>query len=143
MGARVFQLSLMRSTLSLMSIAHHVYTAVDCTHPASLARFYAELTGWEIGELEDSEDKVEWVDLFHDGVRMMAFQKVANYIPPTWPEGPIPQQLHFDFHVKDLDIGESKILAIGATKHAVQPGTNFRVYLDPEGHPFCLVKNPQ
>ena len=126
-----------------MSIAHHVYTAVDCTHPASLARFYAELTGGEIGELEDSEDKVEWVDLFHNGVRMMAFQKVANYIPPTWPEGPVPQQLHFDFHVKDLDVGESKILAIGATKHAVQPGTNFRVYLDPEGHPFCLVKNPQ
>jgi hypothetical protein len=74
---------------------------------------------------------------------MMAFQKVANYIPPTWPEGPVPQQLHFDFHVKDLDVGESKILAIGAIKHEVQPGTNFRVYLDPEGHPFCLVKNPQ
>jgi hypothetical protein len=126
-----------------MPIAHHVYTAVDCAHPASLARFYAELTGWEVGELEDSEDKVEWVDLFHNGVRMMAFQKVANYIPPTWPEGPIPQQLHFDFHVKDLDTGESKILAIGAKRHPVQPGTNFRVYLDPEGHPFCLVKNPQ
>ncbi|NCV42087.1 MAG: VOC family protein [Actinobacteria bacterium] len=126
-----------------MSIAHHVYTAVDCAHPASLARFYAELTGWEVGELEGSEDKVEWVDLFHNGVRMMAFQKVANYIPPTWPEGPIPQQLHFDFHVKDLDTGESKILAIGAKRHPVQPGTNFRVYLDPEGHPFCLVKNPQ
>ena len=126
-----------------MSIAHHVYTAVDCAHPASLARFYAELTGWEVGELEGSEDKVEWVDLFHNGVRMMAFQKIANYIPPTWPEGPIPQQLHFDFHVKDLDTGESKILAIGAKRHPVQPGTNFRVYLDPEGHPFCLVKNPQ
>ena len=126
-----------------MSIAHHVYTAVDCAHPASLARFYAELTGWEVGELEGSEDKVEWVDLFHNGVRMMAFQKVANYVPPTWPEGPVPQQLHFDFHVKDLDTGESKILAIGAKRHPVQPGTNFRVYLDPEGHPFCLVKNPQ
>jgi predicted enzyme related to lactoylglutathione lyase len=141
MGARVFQLSLMRSTLSLMSIAHHVYTAVDCSNPKTLARFYAEITGWDVGEIEDAGD--EWVDLFHDGVRMMAFQKVANYIPPTWPEGPVPQQLHFDFHVKDLDVGESKILAIGATKHAVQPGTNFRVYLDPEGHPFCLVKNPQ
>ena len=126
-----------------MSIAHHVYTAVDCAHPASLARFYAEITGWDVGELDESEDSVEWVDLFHNGVRMMAFQKVAHYIPPTWPEGPIPQQLHFDFHVTDLDIGESKILAIGAIKHAVQPGTNFRVYLDPEGHPFCLVKNPQ
>ena len=133
----------MRSTLSLMSIAHHVYTAVDCAHPASLARFYAEITGWEVGELEDSEDKEESVNPFHNGVRMMAFQKVANYIPPTWPEGPVPQQLHFDFHVKDLDIGESKVLAIGASKHAVQPGTSFRVYLDPEGHPFCLVKNPQ
>ena len=126
-----------------MAIAHHVYTAVDCAHPASLARFYAAITGWEVGELDDSEDKVEWVDLFHNGVRMMAFQKVSNYIPPTWPEGPIPQQLHFDFHVKDLDVGESKVLAIGATKHEVQPGENFRVYLDPEGHPFCLVKNPQ
>ena len=141
MGARVFQLSLMRSTLSLMSIAHHVYTAVDCSNPISLARFYAEITGWDVGEVEDAGD--EWVDLFHNGVRMMAFQKVANYIPPTWPEGPVPQQLHFDFHVKDLDVGESKILAIGATKHAMQPGTSFRVYLDPEGHPFCLVKNPQ
>jgi hypothetical protein len=126
-----------------MSIAHHVYTAVDCAHPASLARFYAEITGWEVGELDDSEDKVEWVEVFQKGVRMMAFQKVANYIPPTWPDGPVPQQLHFDFHVTDLDIGEGKILAIGATKHEVQPGTNFRVYLDPEGHPFCLVRNPQ
>jgi hypothetical protein len=129
--------------ISLMPIAHHVYTAVDCAHPASLARFYAELTGWEVGPIEDSEGKVEWVDLFNNGQRMMAFQKVSNYQAPTWPEGPIPQQLHFDFHVPDLDIGEKKILAIGATKHEVQPGKNFRVYLDPEGHPFCLVKSLQ
>ena len=74
---------------------------------------------------------------------MMAFQKVSNYVAPTWPEGPVPQQLHFDFHVKDLDIGEEKVLAIGAIKHQVQPGNMFRVYLDPEGHPFCLVQNPQ
>ena len=47
-----------------MSIAHHVYTAVDCAHPASLARFYAGITGWEVGELDDSEDKVEWVEVF-------------------------------------------------------------------------------
>jgi hypothetical protein len=34
------------------------------------------------------------------------------------------------------------VLALGATKHAVQPGEAagdlFRVYLDPAGHPFCL-----
>jgi hypothetical protein len=28
---------------------------------------------------------------------------------------------------------------VGARKHEYQPGTTFRVYLDPVGHPFCLV----
>jgi hypothetical protein len=28
---------------------------------------------------------------------------------------------------------------MGARKHDVQPGTDFRVYLDPVDHPFCLV----
>ena len=126
-----------------MSIAHHVYTVVDCAHPASLARFYSEVTGWEVAPFDEAEEVVEWVDLFNKGQRVMAFQKVADYVAPNWPEGAIPQQLHFDFHVSDLDEGEIKILAIGAIKHKVQPGQMFRVYLDPEGHPFCLVKNPQ
>jgi hypothetical protein len=34
------------------------------------------------------------------------------------------------------------VLALGATRHDVQPGEpsgdGFRVYLDPAGHPFCL-----
>ena len=29
-------------------------------------------------------------------------------------------------------------LAPGAAKHEHQPGTTFRVFLDPAGHPFCL-----
>jgi len=29
-------------------------------------------------------------------------------------------------------------LVLGATKHEHQPGTSFRVFLDPAGHPFCL-----
>jgi hypothetical protein len=32
------------------------------------------------------------------------------------------------------------VLARGATKADVQPGTTFRVFLDPAGHPFCLCK---
>jgi hypothetical protein len=34
---------------------------------------------------------------------------------------------------------EAQVLAIGARKHEHQPGENLRVYLDPAGHPFCLV----
>jgi hypothetical protein len=41
-----------------------------------------------------------------------------------------------------VDIAEKQVLALGATRHAVQPGIeggeNWRVYLDPAGHPFCL-----
>ena len=55
----------------------------------------------------------------------------------------MPQQLHLDFYVADLDAGEEHALSLGATKAEFQPGTSFRVYLDPVGHPFCLVLHPQ
>ena len=43
-----------------------------------------------------------------------------------------------DVVVDDLDTGEAAVLELGATKHDHQPGTTFRVFLDPAGHPFCL-----
>jgi len=46
--------------------------------------------------------------------------------------------MHLDLIVADLDEGESAVIALGATKAGVQPGTKFRVFLDPAGHPFCL-----
>lgn len=49
-----------------------------------------------------------------------------------------PQQAHIDVRVKDLDLAETEVLALGAT--ATGEGTKtFRVYLDPQQHPFCLV----
>ena len=38
----------------------------------------------------------------------------------------------------DLDDAEPKVIELGATKAEHQPGTTFRVFLDPAGHPFCL-----
>jgi hypothetical protein len=64
---------------------------------------------------------------------------VAGYRAPQWPEGAIPQQLHLDFDVADLDAAEAAVLALGARKADFQPGQTFRVFLDPVGHPFCLV----
>ena len=40
--------------------------------------------------------------------------------------------------VDDLDVGERAVVELGATKAEHQPGTTFRVFLDPAGHPFCL-----
>jgi hypothetical protein len=51
----------------------------------------------------------------------------------------VPQQLHLDFDVDDLDASEAVALSLGASKPDFQPGETFRVFLDPVGHPFCLV----
>ena len=37
-----------------------------------------------------------------------------------------------------LDEGEAAMLQLGAATHEHRPGTSFRVFLDPAGHPFCL-----
>jgi len=91
----------------------------------------------------ETEETCGWLEL-HDskGRTMMGFQKIDNYIAPTWPSGDVPQQVHMDFHARDLDSTEEKLLAIGARKanHQIRPD-RFRVYLDPIGHPFCIVQS--
>ena len=47
--------------------------------------------------------------------------------------------MHIDVKIDDFDVAEVAVLALGATK--VGSGApSFRVYLDPAGHPFCLVR---
>ena len=45
---------------------------------------------------------------------------------------------HVNVMVDDLDAAEEAVLQLGATRAEHQPGTTFRVFLDPAGHPFCL-----
>jgi catechol 2,3-dioxygenase-like lactoylglutathione lyase family enzyme len=111
--------------------------ALDCPDPSALASFYADLVGWEV-----DDDDGDWVELRSDRGATIAFQRAPDYQPPVWPSADRPQQAHLDFDVDDLDAGEAHALAIGARKAEVQPGTSFRVYLDPAGHPFCLVLAP-
>ncbi len=114
--------------------------ALDCPDPVALAGFYSQLTGLDVEPLGDLKpEDVDWIELDNGMHPTIAFQKISNYVPPTWPTGATPQQLHLDFLVPDLDEGEAHALAIGASKHEHQPGTTFRVFLDPVGHPFCLV----
>ena len=125
-----------------MPIAKYSYPAIDCPDPLALASFYSKLSGFEMEPLGDFDPtKVTWYSLLHEGEPVISFQRISNYVAPTWPEGPVPQQMHLDFDVKDLDKAEKEVLAIGATKADFQPANNFRVYLDPVGHPFCLVLN--
>ena len=135
-----------------MKPVDHFYSAIDCADPINLANFYSSITGLKIDVTpENTDSNIVWVELKdNQGIPKLAFQKVSNYKAPTWPEGPIPQQLHLDFAVKDLDETEIELLKIGAVKTEFQPGspktndysTEFRVFLDPEGHPFCIIHRP-
>jgi catechol 2,3-dioxygenase-like lactoylglutathione lyase family enzyme len=116
---------------------------LDCPDPRALAAFYAEVLGWEVDE-DGSDD--DWVNLLPPGQRGgragLAFQRIDDFVTPTWPGGPHPQQFHLDLLVDDLEAGEQQVLAAGARRHDVQPSQNssFVVYLDPAGHPLCLTR---
>lgn len=128
-----------------MTIAHYAYTALDCANPVELAHFYSKITGLRVQPFDEGETEqtCEWLELLAENNRTkMAFQKIDNYRAPTWPQGDIPQQVHMDFHAKDLDIAEKDLLELGAIKTEFQPKPHrFRVYLDIAGHPFCIVQS--
>jgi hypothetical protein len=115
-----------------MAIARFPTLVIDCPDPAVLAAFYGTMLDWPAKVQDD------WVEIRADYGQCICFQPVENYKPPQWPGQDVPQQTHLDVVVDDLDTAEAEVLKLGATKHEYQPGTTFRVFLDPAGHPFCL-----
>lgn len=107
--------------------------ALDARDPRRLAGFYSSVLAVPIARDDD-----DWVQLETIGGVELAFQLAPDHEPPVWPGGEHPQQMHLDLDVADLDVAEQQVLALGARKHPHQPGTTFRVFLDPAGHPFCL-----
>lgn len=104
--------------------------------PKALAEFYHLLFGWEFGA-----DEPEWVTLrAPEGGPGLSFQAEDAYVRPVWPSGPGDQQMmvHLDIHVDDLEAAGAHVIAAGATLADFQPQSDVRVYLDPDGHPFCL-----
>ena len=115
-----------------MAIARFPSFVIDCPDAGALATFYGTVLDWKV------ESSPDWADIRAENGNCISFQQVADYTPPEWPGQGVPQQMHLDVIVDDLDAGEAAVLELGATKHEHQPGTTFRVFLDPAGHPFCL-----
>jgi hypothetical protein len=116
-----------------MAIARFPVVVLDCPDPQPLAQFYGDLLDWKVAQI----DEIMWSVRAEYG-DSLCFQRVDAYTPPRWPGQDVPQQMHIDVVVDDLDTAEAAVLELGATKHEHQPGTTFRVFLDPAGHPFCL-----
>jgi predicted enzyme related to lactoylglutathione lyase len=118
-----------------MAIARFPSIVIDCPDPAALAAFYSAMLDWKV------EVRPNWAEVRAEYGQCITFHQVQGYTPPRWPGQEVPQQMHLDVIVDDLDTAEAEVIALGATKHEHQPSTSFRVFLDPAGHPFCLCLN--
>ena len=129
---------------------------LDCTDARLLAEFYRQLLGFRYRPGDEpppaghpDPQAGRWLGL-RDPARQLtvAFQPVPTLPRATWPEGPVPQQLHLDLTVTTkahLDTQHDRALALGA--HLLEdlsddPQEPLRVYADPAGHPFCIFVAP-
>jgi catechol 2,3-dioxygenase-like lactoylglutathione lyase family enzyme len=119
---------------------------LDTTDVRTLAEFYRQLLGlaYRPGDEPADPDDLDWLVLQNTAGVGMAFQQVDALPEVTWPEGPVPQQLHLDITVSDreaLDAEHDRVLGLGGTllfDRSGDPDEPLRVYADPAGHPFCL-----
>jgi catechol 2,3-dioxygenase-like lactoylglutathione lyase family enzyme len=125
---------------------------LDSTDVRTLAEFYRQLLGlhYRPGDEPPATGVADpaghgWLVLRDSrGTNRLAFQQVPRLPRVTWPEGPIPQQLHLDLTVptmQDLDTQHARALALGATllrDRSDDPQEPLRVYADPAGHTFCI-----
>jgi catechol 2,3-dioxygenase-like lactoylglutathione lyase family enzyme len=112
---------------------HHVI--LDTPDPAGLAAFYSALLGRPITYAD--ADFVVVAE--SDEASGLGFQLAPDHRAPTWPSDGVPgvpQQIHLDVMVDDLDAARSAVLALGAS------ALDGDVFADPAGHPFCLCPRP-
>lgn len=127
-------------------------TVLDTTDPRRLAEFYRQMFGLWYGPGDEPPGPgqpdprgQDWLILKNPAGGALAFQKVEKLPEVTWPDGPVPQQLHLDTTVPTmagLDVAHGRALALGARlleDRSDDPEEPLRVYADPAGHPFCII----
>lgn len=131
---------------------------LDSTDARKAAEFWRQLLGlvYRPGhepppQDEDDVEGRDWLNLrAADGTPVLAFQQVAQLAPSTWPDSSVPQQLHLDLTVDDVDelnAVHRRVLALGGLlrlDRSDDPDEPLRVYGDLDGHPFCVfVSGPK
>src|ERR1700712_2126103 len=122
-----------------------MHVVIDSADPEAASRFWRELLGYSRLHADVGERGAEWITIgrHDDPADRISFQLVEDLEAPTWPTGPRPQQMHLDLDVADLEVADQRARAAGARPLAavvVHEDETYRVYADPDGHPFCLVQ---
>lgn len=123
---------------------------LDTTDVRALAEFYRQLLGYRYRAGDEAPAPgQDWLVLVDGtGSRRIALQQVDELRRSTWPGNEVPQQLHLDLtveNVEELDAQHERALGLGATLLADRSDDEeepLRVYADPAGHPFCIFVSP-
>ena len=120
----------------MSSVANLYMVNLDCADPRAMAGFYSALLDWDVPHCEDE------VLMISDGTTSIGFGRTEDYRPPKWP----PKPTRFLSAITSISASktspERKPLpwTWPLTVPDFQPGgERWRVLLDPEGRPFCLV----
>ncbi len=119
---------------------------LDSDNSEKLGEFYCKLLKRTMSvEVLDGE---KWVIVRDDSGKYvpLVFQEDADYVHPVWPakNGFQQQMLHLDIYT-GFDTFEDDVrhaLSCGATLSEEQFSDNWKVFLDPAGHPFCIIPLP-
>lgn len=116
------------------------HLAVDCTEPAALARWWADVLGWNLDPedvVDETSDEV-WIGPSLD-------EDVGGIIFLRVPEDKqVKNRIHLDLRPSDGSTQAeelSRLLALGAVHVDVGQGdVLWHVLADPEGNEFCLLR---
>lgn len=125
---------------------------LDTADARTSAEFWRQLLGLvyrpghePTGPGQDDPAGRDWLNLRSpDGTPCLAFQQVEELPRATWPQPGVPQQLHLDLTVRDideLDAVDARVRALGGELRLDRSNDDdepLRVYADPDGHPFCV-----
>lgn len=119
-----------------MEIRYQV-VVLDAPDLTAMSDFWSGVFGGPV----DREDDWHMV-MDPDGTPRIGIQLAPDHVPPQWPDGDPPQQVHQDLWVTDLQAAHDRVMELGAT--LLKPADDldaeegWQVYADPAGHPFCL-----
>src|SRR6185503_1563119 len=90
-----------------MRIKHQVvvFDAADLTAESS---FWAGVLDGTV----DAED--DWHMVMVDGAPRVGVQLAPDHVPPDWPDGAPPQQIHLDLWVEDFGTAHERVISLGA-----------------------------
>lgn len=118
--------------------------AIDCADPATLARFWCSVLGYEVQDPGDGDDGTVTIGspLVPEGKRH------SGPVPPTLTFARVPEaktvknRLHLDVNPTDREQDDEvrRLLDLGARHADVGQGeASWVVLADPEGNEFCVL----